>query len=91
MASQMEFNWKVSCTCRNTDVCEDSRSIVINGIRTSHLKVDSEFMFQRLKSLLDLLTNHQSDGDESTFAVSRDQPHLPLKVHENSTSSQTAL
>ena len=44
-----------------------------------------------LKRLIYLLANHQSDGDESAFAIPRNQPHLPLKVHERSTSDQTML
>jgi hypothetical protein len=48
----------------------------------SNLKVLSKFKLQRLKFSVYLLTNHQTDGDTSTFTISRDQPPLPVKVHE---------
>jgi hypothetical protein len=38
-----------------------------------------------------LLTDHKTDGDESTLAVTRDGEHLPQKILDGSTSNEHAL
>lgn len=38
-----------------------------------------------------LLTDHESDGDKSTFSVTWDEPHLTLEIHEGSTANHASL
>lgn len=38
-----------------------------------------------------LLTNHETDGDESSVSVPLDGPHLALEIHEGSATYQALL
>lgn len=38
-----------------------------------------------------LLTDHEANGEQRPLTVTRDGPHLSLKIHESSVADQTSL